>query len=258
MADLEETQHPSFRLPTNKDIPIWRYMDLAKYLYMLEQRSLFFARATLLGDRFEGSSTKAMVAAREYIRANRATDPRLAAFKEMPEEIFARGGELPQIMRQKYLLSCWHMNEDESAAMWRVYSNANEAVCIRSTYRRLRQCLSKCVFIGEVNYINYDTGYFPTDIVLYYIMHKGKPYEYERELRAVFWEMDGTPEAQPYKAKIKPNGLAIEVDLSALIEHVYVSPTAAPWFADVVKAMTARCGFAFPVAPSALAEPPLY
>jgi hypothetical protein len=53
MPDLIETQHPSFQLPTNKDIPIWRYMDLAKYLWMLDRQSLYLARATALGDPFE-------------------------------------------------------------------------------------------------------------------------------------------------------------------------------------------------------------
>ena len=37
MADLVETQNESFRLPINKDIPLWRYMDLAKYLAMLDR-----------------------------------------------------------------------------------------------------------------------------------------------------------------------------------------------------------------------------
>ena len=84
MADLEETQHPSFRLPTNKDIPIWRYMDLGKYLTMLDRRSLYFARATLLGDPLEGTPTKLMVVRREYIRANKTTDPKLAAYSDGP------------------------------------------------------------------------------------------------------------------------------------------------------------------------------
>ena len=83
MAELEETQHESFRLPTNKDIPIWRYMDLGKYLALLDRGSLYFARATLLGDPFEGAPTGMMVAQREYIRANRTTDPKLAAYKDM-------------------------------------------------------------------------------------------------------------------------------------------------------------------------------
>jgi hypothetical protein len=78
VSDLKETEHESFRLPTNKDIPIWRYVDLAKYLSMLSGRGLFFARATSLGDPFEGSTPRMLVLSREYIRANRATDPALA------------------------------------------------------------------------------------------------------------------------------------------------------------------------------------
>jgi hypothetical protein len=66
VADLTETQHESFALPTNKDIPIWRYMDLAKYLSMLDSQSLFFSRATLLGDPFEGSAKDDGLRSRVY------------------------------------------------------------------------------------------------------------------------------------------------------------------------------------------------
>lgn len=257
MTDLQETQHELFRLPTNKDVPIWRYLDLAKYLSMLDRRCLYFARATLLGDPFEGSSTKMMVSAREYIRANRATDQALAAYKDMPDTVF-NVGNISKEMVQKYLISCWHINEHELAAMWKLYSSSNEAVCIQSTYRRLRLCLPQCVFIGEVNYINYETEGFAVSNMFNFIMHKRMSFAHERELRAIFWEMIGTADAQPYKARIEPSGLAIEVDLSALIERVYVSPTAAPWFANLVEAMTTKCGFAFPVSQSALAAAPLY
>jgi hypothetical protein len=258
MADLQETQHESFRLPTNKDIPIWRYMDLTKYLSMLDRRCLFFARATTLGDPFEGSSTRMMVAGREYIRANRAIDPRLAQWKDLPDGMFANMGNAYKKFVQEYLISCWHINEHESAAMWKLYSSSHEAVCIRSTYRRLRQCLPQCVYIGEVNYINYETEGFSSGNTFNFIMHKRLSFAHERELRAIFWAMDGTPEAQPYKAQIEPSGLAVEVDLPALIERVYVSPTAAPWFGNLVKAMTTRCGYAFPVSQSTLAAEPLY
>jgi hypothetical protein len=180
-GDLKETQHPSFRLPTNKDIPIWRYMDLAKYLLMLNSQSLYFARATLVGDPFEGSSTRAMVATREYIQANRATDPRLAAWKDAPEELFASWPAIFKRAAGTYFLNCWHMNEYESAAMWKLYSTSNEAICVRSTYRRLRSCLPGCVFIGEVKYINYDTEGFSPHNGFNFIMHKRRSFEHERE-----------------------------------------------------------------------------
>jgi hypothetical protein len=181
--DLNETQHESFRTPTNKDIAIWRYMDLAKYLLIVNSQSLYFPRANLLGDPFEGSATRAMVASREYIRVNRAIDPKLADWKNVPDEIFT---QLPTFFKtavRDYLVNCWHMNEHESAAMWKLYSTSSEAIAIRSTYRRPRGCLPECVRIGEVNYIDWDTQGFAPYQAFNYIMHKQLSFEHERELR---------------------------------------------------------------------------
>src|SRR6266478_4615364 len=35
---------------------LWRYMDFAKFVALLEQRAVYFCRADLLGDRFEGAA----------------------------------------------------------------------------------------------------------------------------------------------------------------------------------------------------------
>jgi uncharacterized FlgJ-related protein len=83
--DVEEDQNKSFKIPINRDVQIWRYMDLAKYLGILQRRSLFFPRAPLLSDPFEGSSTKPMVAERQYIMKNRTSDPALAVLKDAPD-----------------------------------------------------------------------------------------------------------------------------------------------------------------------------
>lgn len=258
MTELIETYHPSFRLPTNKDIPIWRYLDLAKYLSMLNSQSLYFSRATLLGDPFEGSSTKLIVEARKYILANKATSPALAAFKDMSDKSIEGLWKANKLMIKSYLISCWHMKEHKISGDVEAVYKFQRRRLLQSTYRRLRLCLPKCVLIGEVTYINYETDGFNVDNLSNFIMHKRLSFEHERELRAIFWERDGTPEAQPYKTKITPNGVAIDVDLSALVERVYVSPAAAPWFANLVKAMTEKCGFTFPVIQSALAAEPLF
>lgn len=114
-------------------------------------------RATLLGDPFEGSSPKKIVLDREYIRANREANPELANWKDTLDSMFDQLAAMTEVSVQKYLVSCWQMSEHESAAMWKLYSSSDEAVCVRSTYPRMRLCLPKCVFIGEVNYIDYDT-----------------------------------------------------------------------------------------------------
>jgi hypothetical protein len=114
------------------------------------------------------------------------------------------------------------------------------------------------VFIGEVNYIDYDTQSFDAWQMLNYIVHKRLSFSHERELRAIFWEWDSTSDGERYKSRIGPSGLTIEVELPSLIERVYVSPTAAPWFAKLVEDITGKCGFSFPVAQSALSTAPLY
>ena len=259
MADLEEIgQHPSFRAPTNKEIRIWRYMDLAKYLALLQRRALFFTRATLLGDPFEGSSTIPMVVAREHIEKNRHSDHTLAQYKDMPDGISDQISKLVKSSVEKYMVSCWHMNEYESAAMWRLYLSANEGVCIQSTYNRLRSCLDKCIFIGEVNYIDYQTEWFFQGQLFNAIVHKRKSFEHERELRAVFWELHGIPEAEPYKAKIERAGLWIDIDLPSLIETVHISPAAEPWLVSVIQEATAKYDLHIPVVQSALTGSPLY
>ncbi len=250
------TEHPAFKIPTNPEVKIWRYMDLSKYLAILQRRSLFFPRATLLGDPFEGSSTRPMVAARQYIMDNRTTDPALAEYKYLPDSYFD-GGFYKKMIKQ-YLISCWHMNEHESAAMWKLYLRSNEGVCIQSTYKRLRACLPTCVSIGKIKYIDYQTEEFPPNMLFNFILHKRKSFEHERELRAVFWEGSGIADAQPYKTTIEPAGLWIEVDLSSLVERIHISPAAEPWFATALQEATAKYDLHVPVCQSALGEPPLY
>ena len=91
-----------------------------------------------------------------------------------------------------------------------------------------------------------------------FIVHKRKSFEHERELRAMFWEIDGSPDAEPYKTKIEPAGLWIDMDLPSLIETVHISPTAEPWLARVIQEVTAKYDLNVPVLQSALADAPLY
>jgi hypothetical protein len=128
---------------------------------MLLTRSLFFARATLLGDPFEGSSPKANLAAWEHLRAHRVTDPQLEGWRQVTDEQLAKMiGGMSQFRREgvrEYFVNCWHMNEHESAAIWRLYSQSDEAICVQSTFNRLAEVLPSYANVGAVRYLNYDT-----------------------------------------------------------------------------------------------------
>jgi hypothetical protein len=68
-------------------------MDFTKYVSMLDSGSLFFARADLLGDPFEGSSS----------RANIALRPEL--YKEVAEETGRmQANQVPQMLEQLSIL----------------------------------------------------------------------------------------------------------------------------------------------------------
>ena len=46
---------------------IWRYLDFAKFINILDKKSLFFSRVDKLGDPFEGSFPKANVKKRRNV-----------------------------------------------------------------------------------------------------------------------------------------------------------------------------------------------
>jgi hypothetical protein len=47
--------HPTFLEPADKNVKIWRYIDFAKLMSLVNRKSLFFVKASELFDPFEGS-----------------------------------------------------------------------------------------------------------------------------------------------------------------------------------------------------------
>src|SRR5215831_14836506 len=52
--------HPVFDQPLDDTISVWRYMDLSKFIWMIQRNALYFCRSDLMGDPFEGHYTKAI------------------------------------------------------------------------------------------------------------------------------------------------------------------------------------------------------
>lgn len=138
-------------------------------------------------------------------------------------------------------VNCWHMNEHESLAMWRLYSR--EGIAVRSTYRRLVESFvgADCdIHIGRIFYRDHRNPAQPENfgITLAPVLRKGMSYEYERELRAITdrkppgWTSGSFPYDE-YKDK-QPKGVSVDIDLEALIERVYVAPGRPAWFKELV------------------------
>ena len=223
---------------------IWRYMDLAKFVLMLESQALHFARASILEDKFEGAMSIPSVEVRRKL------------FPDAPEDMLSSAGNR---FRDYTYLSCWHMNDHESLAMWKLYQGGEpKGIAVRSSYRRLSESIidPRPVYLAMVRYIDYESDLIPVGNIFYAFAHKRKSFEFEQEIRGIFLAEplvttdDTLDESGWPKSEWAPEGppvVPISVDLDKLVETVYVSPKASAWFADVVRDVIARYGRSWPM-----------
>ncbi len=54
-------------------------------------------------------------------------------------------------------LSCWMLNNQESEAMWKIYTKWNDGFLIKTTYGKLKSLFANeyASYIGKVRYVNY-------------------------------------------------------------------------------------------------------
>lgn len=235
-----------FMPPVNLDTRVWRYLDFTKFVSLLENGGIFFPSVASLHDPFEGS----------FARGNQVLRP--LVYRHMPNEFGISASEIIQRLRHCVAASCWHMNEHESAGMWKLYAKSNEAVCIQSTFRKLRDCLGKEVRVGTVRYVDYETDWIPESNPLAPFLYKRKSFEHEREVRAII-PMEDLKEILRGKEAGKSSGVWRKVNLNSLIEHVHVAPDAPDWFASLVENVTKKYGYEHnTVVKSSLASSPLY
>ena len=256
---------PTLTLPDD-DQPVWRYLDFAKFVAILDASSLYFARADTFVDTFEAAvpvadrlasreAAMSILTGGEVPRAgilaflSRHSDRTVEELDRLPNERLAR--EMLRLSNRALYVSCWHMNDDESAAMWDVYLGGRDGVALQTTVGALRDELDRGsgpdmpVFIGAVNYMDYGRQSWGPYRPFNAVMHKRRSFAHERELRAVVvrptWAELGRyvehPEELPNRS-----GISVRVDLDRLLRRVVISPRAEVWFVDLVASMLHRFG----------------
>ena len=227
--------HPSFRPPENGNQKCWRYLDFTKFIDLIDSSQLFFTRIDKLEDPYEGTYTK-----RAYEQKNKAGLDHPNFYK---------------LLITKTLVNCWHMNEHESAAMWKLYLKSDEGIAIQTTYDRIVASLDLekelNTFVGKVNYLDYEKDSFDWGNTYNAFLHKRRSFEHERELRIIIDLSNGNPGIKTGDLKIE-HGHRIGIKLTELIESVYISPTAPKWIFKLIKSILTRYQLDFPVYQSKL------
>jgi len=230
-------------------------MDFTKFVATVEHASLFFPRCRQFDDPFEGSFPRANAP----IRQDSLVDLKLT-LDQITDRLKNRSA-FYKWNRHWVLANCWHMGPCESAALWRLYSKTTDAVCIVSTYQRLRDCLPVDVRIGEVSYIDYDNETVEEGNVNFPFMHKRLSFKHERELRALIWDTNWckTPEGRIDTEYIPSDlGQWMPCDLVKLVECIRVAPQSLDWFHDLVRRVATHYGLTVEVRRSSLDDAPFF
>ena len=227
VSDDIKVINKEFEVADNKSI--FRYMDFSKFIDIFENKHLSFCNLKYFEDEYEGQIPDG------YFK-NWSCETK-KEYKDF-SNIFS-------CMLGAYV-NCWNIAEDESYALWKIYTLPKTGIAIRSTVGNLRKSLDNDnIKIYKVKYIKsfsnieekyeipfYDLG---RDETYGYILnkrfggvYKQEVYRYENEVRAVYLEFSN-------KENINFN-----VDLDILIDSIYISPFASDWFYELVNKIVER------------------
>jgi len=192
-------------------------MDFARFMQMIESRTLWFSRLDKLEDPLEGAHTDAELAGiRKHVEQKRAKQL-ISLFRSARKDAY---------------VSCWRAGKTESLAMWDLYGKGSGIVAVKSTAGLLKEAVKsyeEAVFISEVRYFDWNEA--PgLDNVLVACSRKDLSYQHEEEVRAVL--IDSAP-----RQKV---GMAVSVDIDNLITEIIVGPREKEWVARLVEKIKKR------------------
>lgn len=223
----------------SRDTSIWRYMSLDKLISMLDQSSLFFScvQSFAHSDPFEGLLPPQLMKLVHDVVTNPVT---------LPLSSGLNGGEtfrqLTSAIFKSSVVNCWHANDGESEAMWKLYGENHRGVAIRSSVEHLSAALrsDEKIKIGRVSYTDYKA---PTreelrDCVVSGLgpLLKRKSYSHECEVRAFFLPSGLTVTEPKYESQ------SVAVCLDSLVQEIVISPFAVEPYVSAVRAIAKNYG----------------
>jgi hypothetical protein len=216
------------------DTKLWRYLDLSRFLWLLSRKSLYFANiGEFLDDKWEGTLPKATIQGlKRFLRISAEKHGERPPKEGAEQEALRSLMSAVKTLQPMYVVNCWHRNDVESVAMWKLYTKGMDGVAIQSTVGRLKACLlheRRTIYIAQVKYGHEvpDDG-LVSPHALIPIITKRRSFEHESEVRLV---LDRYNSALPTTDELsrKSRGEAITVDLSTLIEKIVASPDYPEW-----------------------------
>lgn len=203
------------------DTQLWRYMEFAKFMDLIMNSQIYLAPISsfLRDDPWEGSV--ASVDTFHYGIPSQA---------EM-DQAMQSSIQLSNSIRNSYFLNCWHINDDESDAQWKIYGPREYSLAVVTTFGSLKFSLTddRDLSGGVIEYVDILDFIDVKDDEHQRIIRKRRAFAHEKEFRLFHQD----------KTRIgifdTPSGLFVKVDCKKLIERVVISPLAPDWFVNNVR-----------------------
>ncbi|MEE0686775.1 MAG: hypothetical protein UEA60_08995 [Lachnospiraceae bacterium] len=232
-------KHETMFEPTDNKA-IWKYMSFSKFTNMLSG-SMYFNRIDSFEDVFEGHWPKINIKCAEYLKEKMNKD--ICAFDE--------------VLRKMTYVSCFHKSNYETAFMWKQYSN-DDGLAIKTSLQRLKDAFNITeipIYISDVHYIDYATEYIEDISNMFSLaIHKRKSFEFEQEIRCVCimnYADDKGNILEQYRSEEEfnridlnkmPKGIKVPIDLSILLEKIYISPYAPEYLEENIRMLIDKFG----------------
>lgn len=234
-------------------------MDLTKFVSLLQRKALFFCRLDKLEDHFEGTTAKSNWKKRfDYHATQHLRTPN---FKKLTDQEILKAVEADfegdRKMKALKCICCWNIDDFESAALWKIYSDFSQGIMITSKISALIDSFNENtddIDLSEVQYINHKLDDMPDFNMMYPVFHKNKAYTYEKELRLIYtvdfevgWLYDWSKEEVE-------QGKYLPVNLDKLIDEIIVSPYSPDWYIKLIDNLCKTYGLKVDVIKSELAR----
>jgi hypothetical protein len=199
---------------------VWRYMSYARFVWLLQERSLWLLRADHLGDPWEISLSGDQL---DHVIRRHPITP----IAEPPREsAMDRSERIIKGWRRKTYASCWSASEHESHALWRIYCPTPEGVAIQTTLAKLQASVGDLP-IYKVTY-GMPGAAKQTPQLEELATNKRPMFAYEHEVRIIHLADSDAP--------TPPVGFGLPWDPEQTIESIRAYPGAGSSFMDTVKA----------------------
>ena len=213
------------------DQKLWRYMDLSKFVSMIEKNVLWLARADTFRDRHEGRFPDEM---------RKTIEQAYEGFDDNDKSPVKDADDFQDYLLKNTFISCWHKNFDENMVMWEIYGRDNNALAIQTTVGNLKKSINASNLTGHslklksVIYQRADeiSGVLPYEDCFF---RKRPHFYFEEEVRI---SLDTYSRDNP--SKKTAFGHELPVHINGLLEKILIHPDSPDWFLDVIDSITKK------------------